>query len=171
MMGGITGMITKMRFVRGALLCVWLACLGSNSSADSGGTPRYLDARQPIDVRVEDLLSRLTLAEKIGQINMPCVYEGGLGSDVKSKREGGRKFALGQKEPALGPGGGFFTLANTILFEGPVQQAQFSNQLQELAIKQTRLHVPLLQTEEGTHGLMCSLGTIFPEGSGLGSMC
>ena len=42
--------------------------------------------------------------------------------------------------------------------------------MQQLAIKQTRLGIPLLQTEEGTHGLMCSLGTIFPEGPGLGSM-
>ena len=29
--------------------------------------------------------------------------------------------------------------------------------------------IPLLQTEEGTHGLMCSGGTIFPEGLALGS--
>ena len=31
------------------------------------------------------------------------------------------------------------------------------------------LRIPLLQTEEGTHGLMCSGGTIFPEGLALGS--
>ena len=29
--------------------------------------------------------------------------------------------------------------------------------------------IPLLQTEEGTHGLMCSGGTIFPEGLAIGS--
>lgn len=132
--------------------------------------PLYRDASQPIAVRVEDLLSRMTLTEKIGQMNMPCVYEGALGRDVKSKMEGCRQFTLGRSEPGVGPAGGFFTLANTILLEGPVQQAKHFNELQELATKQTRLGIPLLQTEEGTHGLMCSLGTIFPEGPGLGSM-
>src|SRR5690606_27520070 len=29
--------------------------------------------------------------------------------------------------------------------------------------------IPLLQTEEGTHGLMCSGGTVFPEGPTIGS--
>ena len=88
----------------------------------------------------------------------------------RARRKGASKFTLGQSEPGVGPGGGFFTLANTILLEGPGQQAKFFNELQQVAMKQTRLGIPLLQTEEGTHGLMCSLGTIFPEGPGLGSM-
>ena len=69
----------------------------------------------------------------------------------------------------LGPAGGFFTLANTILHEGTLQQAKFFNELQKIAIEKTRLGIPLLQTEEGTHGLMCSGGTIFPEGLTIGS--
>jgi len=76
---------------------------------------------------------------------------------------------VGELVPGLGPGGGFFTLANTILHEGPRQQALFFNELQRLAIEKTRLGIPLMQVEEGTHGLMCSGGTIFPEGPGLGS--
>ena len=39
---------------------------------------RYRDATVPIDQRVEDLLGRMTLEEKVGQMNMPCVYEAGL---------------------------------------------------------------------------------------------
>lgn len=34
-------------------------------AADSGGVPRYKDPKAPLDARVEDLLSRLTPAEKI----------------------------------------------------------------------------------------------------------
>jgi beta-glucosidase len=41
--------------------------------------------------------------------------------------------------------------------------------LQRLAMEQTRLKIPLFQVEEGTHGLMCSGGTIFPEGIAIGS--
>lgn len=69
----------------------------------------------------------------------------------------------------LGPGGGFFTLANTILHQGPAQQAEYFNGLQKIALEKTRLGIPLIQVEEGTHGLMCSGGTIFPEGLALGS--
>jgi len=131
--------------------------------------PVYADSRSPLESRVEDLLSRMTLEEKIGQMNMPCVYEGGLGKDVKSKFEGCRKFAEGTQIAGMGPGGGFFTLPNTILFEGPRQQAEFLNELQKIALEKTRLRIPLLMTEEGTHGLMCSGATIFPEGLALGS--
>jgi len=55
------------------------------------------------------------------------------------------------------------------LHEGPRQQAEFLNKLQQIAREQTRLGIPLLETEEGTHGLMCPGGTIFPEGPALGS--
>ncbi|UCH61660.1 MAG: glycoside hydrolase family 3 C-terminal domain-containing protein [Fidelibacterota bacterium] len=129
----------------------------------------YLDPNQPIEKRAEDLLQRMTLAEKIGQLNMPCVYESGLGRDLASKFTGVRQFAAGTYVEGIGPAGGFFTLANTILHEGPRQQADFFNELQQIAVEQTRLGIPLLQTEEGTHGLMCSGGTIFPEGLAIGS--
>jgi len=131
--------------------------------------PAYLDSSLPVEKRVEDLLGRMTLEEKIGQMNMPCVYVGNLGRDIQSKFEACRKFAEGTYEPGIGPGGGFFTLPNTILHKGPRQQADFLNELQKIAVEKTRLRIPLLITEEGTHGLMCSGGTIFPEGLALGS--
>lgn len=131
--------------------------------------PAYLDPTKPIEQRVDDLLGRMTLEEKIGQLNMPCVYEQGLGNDIADKLDGCRRFAEGVQIEGVGPGGGFFTLANTILHKGPRQQAIFFNELQKIALEKTRLKIPLLQTEEGTHGLMCSGGTIFPEGLALGS--
>ncbi len=131
--------------------------------------PIYLDPSQSIEDRIDDLISRMTLEEKIGQMNMPCVYVGQLGRDIPAKLEACRKFAEGTYITDIGPGGGFFTLANTILHEGPRQQAEYFNELQKIATTKTRLKIPLLQTEEGTHGLMCSGGTIFPEGLALGS--
>lgn len=129
----------------------------------------YLNPVLPIDQRVEDLLSRMTLSEKIGQLNMPCVYFAELGSTTEEKLEGCRKFAEGTFMEGIGPGGGFFTLADNILIKGPEQQARYFNELQKITLDKTRLKIPLLQTEEGTHGLMSSGATIFPEGLALGS--
>ncbi|RJP23781.1 MAG: beta-glucosidase [Candidatus Omnitrophota bacterium] len=142
---------------------------GSILGQSSTDKPVYMDASRPIEERIDDLLARMTLEEKIGQMNMPCVYVGELGREIPHKLENCRKFAEGTYTSDIGPGGGFFTLANTILLEGPRQQADYFNELQNIATTKTRLKIPLLQTEEGTHGLMCSGGTIFPEGLALGS--
>lgn len=131
--------------------------------------PVYLNPDKSINSRVEDLLSRMTLKEKIGQMNMPCVYKNELGKDIQSKMDGCRKFAEGILEEGIGPGGGFFTLSNTILHNGTRQQVTFLNELQKIAVEKTRLKIPLIEVEEGTHGLMCSGGTIFPEGLAIGS--
>ena len=145
---------------------------GKNTSqviTDFSKSPIYKNPAYPFDQRVKDLLSRMTLEEKVGQMNMPCVYISELGKDVKAKTEGCRKFAEGKFIQGMGPCGGFFTLANNILPQGTLQQADYFNELQKIAIQQTRLGIPLLQTEEGTHGLMCSGATIFPEGLTIGS--
>jgi beta-glucosidase len=131
--------------------------------------PIYLDPLQPIKQRIDDLLGRMTLEEKTGQMNMPCCYLSVFGKSHEENLEFARKFALGTVQNSLGPGGGFFTLANHVLDKGTRQQAEFFNTLQEIATQKTRLKIPLLQTEEGTHGLMCSDATIFPEGLAIGS--
>ena len=122
-----------------------------------------------VNDHVNDLLRQMTLEEKVGQMNMPCVYQEELGKTIPEKMEACKKFAAGTYLKNFGPGGGFFTLPNTILHQGPRQQAEFLNELQQIALKRTRLGIPLLMTEEGTHGLMCSGATIFPEGPALGS--
>ncbi|MFC1558536.1 glycoside hydrolase family 3 C-terminal domain-containing protein [candidate division KSB1 bacterium] len=158
----------------GAILIICLILIFNNTHSiilgqNQSVTPVYLNPNEPVEKRVEDLLGRMTLEEKVGQMNMPCVYIGRLGRDIPAKMEGCRKFTEGGYVEGLGPGGGFFTLANNILHKGTRQQAEFYNELQKIAIEKTRLRIPLLQTEEGTHGLMCSGGTIFPEGLGIGS--
>jgi beta-glucosidase len=148
------------------LSCLVLLACGAHRTA---GQVSYLDPAAPIERRVDDLLRRMTLEEKVGQLNWPCAYVDELGKDIPSKQESCRKFAAGTLVRGLGPGGGFFTLADTVLQKGPAQQAAFFNELQTIARERTRLRIPLIQVEEGTHGLMCAGGTVFPEGAGLGS--
>ena len=132
-------------------------------------TPIYLDPQQPIDRRVDDLMSRMTLKEKVGQLNLPCVYVDQLGKSIPEKLQACKRFTAGTYTDEIGPGAGFFTLADTILHEGTEQQVEYFNELQKIALTQTRLKIPLLEDEEGTHGGMFSGATVFPEGLALGS--
>jgi len=159
--------MVHLNILRKLLLYIFL--ISTMNVLSFGQKPVYLDPDQPIDKRVEDLLDRMTLEEKIGQMNMPCVYLQQLGKYKESKLEACKKFAAGNLEPGIGPGGGFFTLPNSTLLEGPREQAEILNELQRIALEETRLKIPLLMTEEGTHGLMCSGGTVFPEGPAIGS--
>ncbi|HKI89889.1 MAG TPA: glycoside hydrolase family 3 N-terminal domain-containing protein, partial [Draconibacterium sp.] len=129
----------------------------------------YQNPALTTEKRIDDLISRMTLPEKIGQLNMPCGYFSELGRTPKEKQEKCKSFVEGTFQEGIGPGGGFFTLTNTALHEGPAQQASYLNELQKIAIGKTRLKIPLLETEEGTHGFMSSGATIFPEGPAMGS--
>jgi beta-glucosidase len=150
--------------------CAFLLVVTAAGTALYGAElPAYLDPKRPIEERIDDLMSRMTLKEKVGQLNLPCVYVNQLGKDIPSKLEACRRFAAGTYTPEIGPGCGFFTLANEILHNGARQQADYFNELQKIALTQTRLRIPLLQDEEGTHGAMFSGATIFPEGLALGS--
>jgi beta-glucosidase len=131
--------------------------------------PIYLDPKRPIEERIDDLMGRMTLKEKVGQLNLPCVYVDELGRDIPSKMEACKRFAAGTYTNEIGPGCGFFTLANEILHKDARQQAEYFNELQKIALTQTRLKIPLLEDEEGTHGAMLPGATIFPEGLAIGS--
>jgi beta-glucosidase len=100
---------------------------------------------------VEDLLSRMTLEEKLGQLNMP--YHRMMARDLSARIDACRKFAEGKLVPDIGPAGGFW--APTLMFKGgPRPQAEFLNELQKIAFEKTRLKIPLLFMEEGTHGVL-----------------
>ena len=148
-------------------------------------TPGYKNPLLPVEYRVNDLLSRMTLEEKVGQMNIPTCYSTEIGWGLGSKTpplwedpskeardkqlEGCRKWAEGTHNTVFGPGGGFFTLSDRLIYEGTRRQAEVLNELQKIAIEKTRLGIPLFQIEEGTHGLMCPGGTVFPEGLAIGA--
>jgi len=152
-----------------SVVLIFIVLMLPGSLHTQSSVPLYLDPRQPIERRVDDLVSRMTLKEKVGQLNLPCVYVDDLGKSVPEKLEACKRFAAGTQTSEIGPGAGFFTLADTILHQGTEQQVEYFNQLQKIALTQTRLKIPLLEDEEGTHGGMFSGATVFPEGLAIGS--
>jgi beta-glucosidase len=138
------------------------------ASQSKDARPLYLDPAQPIDVRVDDLMKRMTLKEKVGQLNLPCAYVDQLGKTIPEKIEAAKKFAAGTYTDEIGPGAGFFTLADTLKQKDLGWQVNYFNELQKIAAT-TRLGIPLLQDEEGTHGAMFPGATVFPEGLSVGS--
>ena len=126
----------------------------------------YLDSNQTVDKRVDDLLSRMTLEEKLGQLNSPIPSE--MAKDLPGEIDACRKFAEGKLVTNIGPAGGIWAPTN-LFKDSPRSQAEFLNELQKIATEKTRLKIPLLFFEEGTHGLLTSGSTVFPEGLAIGS--
>ncbi|WP_151481105.1 glycoside hydrolase family 3 N-terminal domain-containing protein [Streptomyces albicerus] len=94
----------------------------------------YLDPEASVEARIEDLLSRMTLPEKVGQLLMLDAQHGDLADIVAAK------------------------LAGSVLHVSP----DLMPQAMELA-RQTRLGIPLLTADDGIHGHSFWPGaTIFP---------
>ena len=103
---------------------------------------KYKDAARPINERVEDLLDRMTLDEKIQQLNCP-------GSRIPFTQH----YANAQN--------GNYTM-NGAIYTFRALDVTLINRLQEYCMTKTRLGIPLLVAAEGTHGLSLPMGTIFP---------
>ena len=99
-------MVTRVRARRRIILVLPLLLLPA-SLLPQASTPVYRDATQPVDRRVADLLGRMTLAEKVGQLNVTRAGE--LGRDPDGRRAGCRSFAAGTLVAGVGPCGGVFT--------------------------------------------------------------
>jgi beta-glucosidase len=156
-------------FARVMLLLVFAGISHPTTAQGNEEKAAYLDRTLPISERVDDLMKRMTLKEKIGQLNLPCVYVDELGKTVAEKTEAVKKFAAGTYTSEIGPGAGFFTLADTLQQKDLAWQVNYFNELQKIATTATRLKIPLLQDEEGTHGAMFPNATVFPEGLAIGS--
>lgn len=136
----------------------------------------YKNAKASTDDRISDLLSRMTLKEKIGQLLCP------LGWPMYEKTQKGNKTLLNvselfKKRMSDMPLGSLWaiqradpwtqkTIQNGI---GAVESAEMMNILQLYAIENTRLGIPLLIMEEAPHGHMGIGSTCFPTGIGQAS--
>ena len=130
----------------------------------------FQDASLPIDQRVEDLLSRMTLEEKAGQLM--CLM--GWDSYVRNgnKVTVSNKFRHETDSMHVGMYWAVFradpwtqkTLDNGL---NPALAAQAANAMQRYAIEHTRLGIPLFLAEEAPHGHMAIGATVFPTGLGM----
>src|SRR5574344_167873 len=127
--------------------------------------PLYTIANAPIEDRVNDLVGRMTIDEKIGQLLCP------LGWEMYSKtNKGVIPSELYKEKMSTMPIGSFWavlradpwtqkTLENGL---NPELSAKALNALQKYAIEKTRLGIPILCAEECPHGHMAIGTTGFP---------
>ncbi|MGF7149345.1 beta-glucosidase [Sphingomonas zeicaulis] len=134
-------------------------------------TAPYRDASLPVEQRVDDLLARMTLAEKIAQIL--CIWDGKIAIlDDKLQLDPAKLRArfpngLGQfARPSDAKGGGSPRL---VPGRDPRQTVALVNALQRWAVGETRLGIPVLFHEEGLHGYAALGATSFPQAIGLAS--
>ncbi len=133
--------------------------------------PVYQDANAPVEARVEDLLSRMTLEEKVAQMmsiwdtksevfdaklefdpaKMAMKYPNSIGQFARPSD------ATGPTSPRVLPGR---DVRGTI---------RLVNDLQRYAMTRTRLAIPILFHEEGLHGYAARGATSFPQAIALAS--
>ena len=143
----------------------------------SGKTPLYKDASKGSEERADDLLARMSLEEKLGQLLCPLgwpMYEkvpGQAGNDDAVVRisdayrdfiqnqHGGMLWATFRADP--------WTRKTLETGLNPQLSAQAYNALQHYAIDSTRLGIPIILAEEAPHGHMAIGTTVFPTSIGL----
>jgi len=140
----------------GAALCAAAVVVTTApvTSAQAGTTAAYLDARLPVAQRVSDLLGRMTLEEKVGQ--MTQAERGAIDADQGQITT----LMLG----SVLSGGGSVPADNT-----PEGWADMVDGYQQRALA-TRLKIPLLYGVDSVHGHNNLVGaTIFPHNIGMGA--
>jgi len=124
----------------------------TTTSLPTQAVPLYKDSSQPIDARVEDLLARMNLDEKIGQ--MTQVENNSIApADVA-------RYAIG----SVMTGGDGISPNNSI-----ADWIKFVKRYQDSAL-QTSLAIPLIYGVDSVHGFSLVDGaTVFPHNVGLGA--
>lgn len=146
------------------IVCVLLFAQPSSSLVS------YKNPDLPVETRVTDLLSRMTLEEKVGQLLCPLGWEmyeingtkvrpSDKFKQLVNERNAGMLWATYRADPWTKK-----TLENGL---HPELAAKAGNALQKYIIENTRLGIPIFLAEEAPHGHMAIGTTVFPTGIGM----
>jgi beta-glucosidase len=125
---------------------------GGTGGGGTGGTPPYLDPSLPVPTRVADLLGRMTLDEKIGQMT-----------------QGEQQTTSTSTVTSLGLGSVLSGADSTLNPPTATAWADLIDGFQNAALA-TRLHIPMIYGMDAVHGQAKVLGaTVFPHNLGLGA--
>jgi len=139
-----------MRLLSALVLCV---AIPSTAAGVEATTPDYKDPRLSIERRVADLLSRMTLEEKIAQLRpmarrLPLSKEPGV-------------FSPELAAAPLAKGTGY--VGRVAMRLEPRAGAALVAGLQRYLSEETRLGIPALVSDEAVHGYMATGATTFPQ--------
>jgi beta-glucosidase len=140
------------------------------TAVTQSAAPLYKNASAPVEARVEDLLGRMTLEEKVAQMlsiwdAKSEVFDAGLELDPRKMAQ---KFPNGighfaRPSDATGPGSPRLVPGRDV--RGTIRLV---NALQRYALA-TRLGIPIMFHEEGLHGYAALGATSFPQAIALAS--
>ncbi len=120
-------------------------------------TPLYRDPNASVEERVENLLALMALDEKLAQLG--CLWSTAFVStgtfDPHTVAEK-MQYGIGQVT-RIGASTGLH----------PQESATLMNAIQQVAVEQTRLGIPVIVHEESTGGFCHRDATVFPQGIGL----
>ena len=134
--------------------------------------PDYQDSELAVEIRVADLLARMTLEEKVVQLlsiwddKGVLMDEEGSFSPEKAKAEiplGIGHFARPSDRREKG------SLGEGVSSRTPTETVELVNALQRFLVEETRLGIPAMMHEEGLHGFAALYGTHFPQAIALAS--
>jgi beta-glucosidase len=166
--------VTRRRFVQ-SVSAAGLAT-GGGAGAAKPDLPLYKQAGAAVQARVEDLLSRMTLDEKVAQTM--CIW---IGKNVVQNERG--DFDAARAAQALPHGVGMLARPSdrkgvdngnagadaAIANRTAGETAAYVNAAQRWAVERTRLGIPLFMHEESLHGYAARDATCFPQAIALAS--
>ena len=147
------------------------AALSVPSDGEAQPVPLYRNPDAPVERRVEDLLSRMTLEEKVAQLMTVWTNKTEMLDDAF-------QFDPAEARRNFPNGIGGFSRPNDL--SGPMSPratphrdsratVALVNAVQRWAVEGTRLGIPVLFHEEGLHGYVAPDATVFPQAIALAS--